>query len=77
MLSMESPLTVQRVGQKVRIPTELSLSSLASDCILSNKTFQFGENLTNFVISKAMSSASQYTLQFLRASEIAKLRARQ
>jgi len=75
MHSMESLLTVQHVEQKVQIPIELLLSSLASDCILLNKTFQVGKNLISFLISKAMSSTSQNTLQFLRTSEIAKLSA--
>ena len=70
---MESPLTVQRVGQKVRIP--MLLSSSHSDQILSNNMFILGEDFTNLVISKATSRAFLQTFDCLMVSPIARFRA--
>ncbi len=57
MLPIDAPLTSHLVGQNDRIPTaEIeSPSELSLALILSNKTFLFGENFTNLVISNATS----------------------
>ena len=76
MLLINSPRTVHRVGHKVRIPMEACVpSSSLLDFIQLNAAFRLGENLTNFVISKATSKASLHNLDCLMVSATARFSA--